>query len=252
MNQHLGFGDLLAVVGVVFPFVAVVVAAPCIAVVLGQVGGHVPERRLVVVKVVVQVKHAGVDRSVRLQNRHVRQLNVRGNIVFPDGLNHAVLNEDVAFVDDICLAGHGHDSTLEHIRTRVDIIVESVAANHVLGDAVGGVITPARRGRADLGDRTIGGFDVGFVPPRVLSGERKRVDDVAKTVGNGGGVTVPIIQFNSRTLSEDDDVPVGLYGGVPGETTGARAALGDVVEQPIGNINGLSAGVPELNELVGR
>ena len=252
MNQHLGFCDLLAVVGVIFPFVAVVVAPPCIAVVLGQVGGHVPERRLVVVKVVVQVKHAGVNRSVRLQYRHVGQLDVRGYIVFPNGLNHAVLDEDVAFVDDICLAGHGHDSTLEHIRTRVDVIVESVAANHVLGDAVTGVITPAWRGRTDLGDRTIGGFDVGFVPPRVLSRVRKRVDDITKTVGNGGRVAVPIIKFNSRTLSEDDDVAVGFYGGVPGETTGARAALSDVVEQPIGNINGFSAGVPEFDELVGR
>ena len=251
VNQHLRFGNLFAVVRVVFPFVAVVVAAPLVSVVLGEVRGHVPQGRLVVVQVIVKVEQARINRAVGFQHGHVGQLDVGRDFVFPDSLDHPVLHQNVAFVDDVSLAGHGHNSAFQHVGAFMDVVVQSVAAHHVLGHGVGFPVAPARCGRVDFGNRTVEGLDVGGVPPRVLSGIGERVDEVARTVRDGRRVAVPIIQFNSRTLSEDDDVSVGLDGGVPRETTGARATFGDVVKQPVGDINRLVTGVPQFDELVG-
>ena len=145
MDQHLRFGDLFTVIGVVFPFVSVVVAAPSISIVLRKVRAHVPKRCLVVVKVVVQIKQTWINRAVGFEHRHVGQLNVGRYIVFPNRFNHAVFDQDMAFIDDISLAGHGYDTSLQHVGAGVNIVVESIATNHVLSHAVDeGVVAPPR------------------------------------------------------------------------------------------------------------
>ena len=64
VQEHLRLGDEFAVVGVVLPLVAVLVAAPFVG--RGHVVLHRPNRGGVVVQVVVQVKQARVDGGVRV------------------------------------------------------------------------------------------------------------------------------------------------------------------------------------------
>ena len=143
MHEHLWLGDLFAVVWMIFPFVAVVVAAPCVSIVLGKVRCHVPERCLVVVKVIVQVEQPGVDGPVGFKNGYIRKLNVGRDLVFPHGFNHPVFDQNMPFVDDVGLTRHGHNSALQHVGAFVDVVVEAVASYHVLRNRIGRIIAPS-------------------------------------------------------------------------------------------------------------
>ena len=228
----------------VLPFVAIVVATPSVAVVFREVGSHVPERGLVVVQVVVEVKHPGVDGAVGLNDGNVRQLDVGWDLAFPDGFDHAVLDQHVTLVDDVGFAGHGDDAPFQNVGAFVHVIVQAVAANHVLSDRITRIVAPAGRGGLDFRDGSVEGFDVGRVPPRVFSPVRQRVDHVAGGVGDGGGVAVPIIQLNSGTGSEDDDVVVWRNGRVPCQSARRGAAFSHVIQEPVRDINWVGACIP--------
>ena len=233
VHEHLRFRHLFAVIGVVSPFVAVVVASPSVALVFGEVGRHVPEGCLVVMEVVVQIDEPGVNGAVSFQHGHVGQLNVRGHRIAPDRFDHPVFHQNMAFVDDIGFTGHGHNTALQHVCTAVDIVGHSVATNHVLGDAIRCTLSPAGRWRRDLADGPVDVFHVRRVPPRVFCGVGERVDNVPAGVGDDRSIVVPVIQFNTGTCTEDDDVGVRLNRGVPGESAGSGTPVGQVVENPI-------------------
>ena len=169
MDQHLWFGDLFAVVWVVFPFVPVVVPAPCVAVVFRQVRSHVPQRRLIVVEVVVKVEQTRINGAVGLQHGNIGELDVGRYIVFPNSLNHPISDQDMSVVDDIRFTGHGNNTPFEHVGSRVSVVVESIASNHVLSEGMRSPITPSRRGWRHFGDVAIGALEVGGVPPRIFA-----------------------------------------------------------------------------------
>ena len=252
MNEHLGLGDVFAVVRVIFPLVAVVVAAPSVSIVFRQVRCHVPERRLIVVEVVVKVEHAGVNGAVGLDDGHVGQLDVSGHVVLPHRFDHPVLHQKMPLVHDVGFSGHGHDASLQHVSTGMHVVVESVTTDHVLGGGVVFTFAPSGRGRLDFRNRSVGGLHVGEVPPGVLGRVGEGIHEVSCGVRNGGRIAVPIIEFNSGTRSENHDVVVGLDGGVPSQAARCRTAVGHVVQKPIGDVHRLRPSVPQFNELVGR
>ena len=203
-------------------------------------------------QVVVEVEHPGVDGAVGLNDRNVRQLDVGRNLVFPNGFDHAVFDQYVPLVDDVGFAGHGDDASFQNVGALVHVVVQTVAANHVLSDRVTGIVAPARRGGLNFRDAAVEGLDVGRVPPRVFSPVRQRVDHVAGGISDGGRVAVPVIQFDPRTGSEDDDVVVRLDGRVPCQAARCRTTFSHVVQEPVRNIDGVGACIPQLDELVGR
>ncbi len=163
----------------ILPFVPVVVAPPGVALLGREMGLHVPQRGLVVVEVVVQVDQTGVNRCVGVNHMNVGQLHIRWNVVFPHGLNHAVFDQEVSFVDHVSLAGHRHQTSFQDIGPGVNVIGHPVATDHVLGDRKGGAVSPTGGRGCDLLDGAVEVFDIGRVPPRILARVGQRVHHMA-------------------------------------------------------------------------
>ena len=233
VHQHLWFRDLFAIIRMVLPFVAVVVAAPFISVLCRKVGVHIPKRGLVVVQMVVEVNKTGIDGPVGFNHRNIGQLYVTGDLVSPNSLDEAILNQNVSFVDDRCFSSHWHNTALQDICAFVDVVAEAVAADHVLCDGVGVTSTPAWRRRIHFGDGSVFCLHVRRVPPRIFTGIGDAVHELTRGVRNGSRVSVPIIQLNTGTVSEDNDVSSCFDRSIPSQTAGCGTRSSGIIKQPI-------------------
>ena len=130
-------------------------------------------------EVVVKVKHARVDGAVGLNDGNVGELNVGRNLVFPDGFDDPVFDQHMTFVDDVGLTGHGNDTALEDVGSLVHVVVQPVAANHVLCHSVGRIVAPSGCWGFDFRDGAVERLDVRGVPPRIFSPVREGVNHVA-------------------------------------------------------------------------
>ena len=64
----------------------------------------------------MKVEQTWINRPVGLDHGHIGELDVGRHIVFPNSLNHAILDQDMSVVDDVGFTGHGNNSALEHVR----------------------------------------------------------------------------------------------------------------------------------------
>ena len=84
----------------------------------------------------------------------------------------------MTFVDDIGLTGHGNDTALEDVGSLVHVVVQPVAANHVLCHSVGRIVAPSGVGGSTFVMVPLSALTYG-VPPRIFSPVREGVNHVA-------------------------------------------------------------------------
>ena len=118
----------------------------------------------------------------------------------PDRFNHAIAHEDSTIIDDISLSDHRHNTPLEDVLTRVDVISGwvAIALDHIADADPFLIIRPARGGRA------IGEFHpsatrvvaIGYVPIGIFSTVTHSIDLIASPIENPNGVSIPEIKLD--------------------------------------------------------
>ena len=74
--------------------------------------------------------------------------------------------------------------------------------------------------------------------------------EIALVIQQIDGVSIPIIQLDVGIISEEGETSTRCQFCVPSNRTGGTAATDDIIQYPVGDVDGLVCWIPQLNELI--
>ena len=188
---------------------------------------------MVVMHVIVRIDKARVNGSVCINNWNVSKINIGRNCIAPNRFYHSISNEDISFVDNIRFTVHSYNSALEDHRIDPSAIADSEAANHVLCGCEKFTLSKSWCWRTDFPNRTIFKRDVGISVPRIFSWVGEFIDESSACICERYGVSIEIVEFNSRGIDEDGDVSICRNYCISSYLTRGTTAIWLIIEHPV-------------------